>query len=95
MANLGGNPVQGSFVGRTRKIDRVNQFTATKEVAASTTYEPTGSFQNTAFFVEAGSKHHKINNDFNGNDQEGVGVYQVTQKNGKRCEWINKYNKWF
>ena len=57
MANLGGNPVQGSFVGRTRKIDRVNQFTATKEVAASTTYEPTGSFQNTAFFVEAGSNY--------------------------------------
>ena len=57
MANLGGNPVQGSFVGRTRKIDRVNMFTATKEVAASSTYEPTGSFQNTAFFVETGSNY--------------------------------------
>ena len=57
MANLGGNPVQGSFVGRTRKIDRVNQFTATKEVAASSTYEPTGSFQNTAFLVEQGSNY--------------------------------------
>ena len=39
----------------------------------------------TKYFVEAGSKHHKINDDFNGSDQEGVGVYQVTQKNGKRC----------
>ena len=39
----------------------------------------------TRYFVEAGSKHHKINDDFNGIDQEGVGVYQVTQKNGKRC----------
>ena len=39
----------------------------------------------TRYFVEAGSKHHKTNNDFNGSDQEGVGVYQVTQKNGKRC----------
>ena len=57
MANLGGNPVQGSFVGRTRKIDRVNMFTATKEVAASSTYEPTGSFQNTAFLVEAGTNY--------------------------------------
>ena len=39
----------------------------------------------TRYFVEAGSKHYKINDDFNGSDQEGVGVYQVTQKKGKRC----------
>ena len=39
----------------------------------------------TRFFVEAGSKVHKLNNDFNGDDQEGVGIYQVTQKNGLRC----------
>ena len=26
----------------------------------------------TRYFVEAGSKHHKTNNDFNGSDQEGV-----------------------
>ena len=45
------NPVQGSFVGRTKTIDRAGQFTATQEVPASTTYEPTGSFQSTAFFV--------------------------------------------
>ena len=34
----------------------------------------------TRFFVEAGSKIHKLNDDFNGDDQEGVGIYQVTQK---------------
>ena len=39
----------------------------------------------TRYFVEAGSKHYKINDDFNGSDQEGVGIYQVTQKKGKRC----------
>ena len=39
----------------------------------------------TRFFVEAGSKVHKSNNDFNGKEQEGVGIYQVTQKNGLRC----------
>ena len=47
--------VQGSFVSRTRKLDRTNSFTSTHEVGASTTYEPTGSFKNTAFFVEAGT----------------------------------------
>lgn len=39
----------------------------------------------TRYFVEAASKHYKTNDDFNGADQEGVGVYQVTQKKGKRC----------
>ena len=37
------------------------------------------------YFVEAGSKLYPENNDFNGSEQEGVGLYQVTQKNGKRC----------
>ena len=37
------------------------------------------------YFVEAGSQHYPINHDFNGAEQEGVGLYQVTQKNGKRC----------
>ena len=37
------------------------------------------------YFVEAASKHHKYNDDFNGENQEGVGLYQVTQKKGKRC----------
>ncbi|MDA9636906.1 GMC family oxidoreductase N-terminal domain-containing protein [SAR86 cluster bacterium] len=36
------------------------------------------------YFVEAASKFHKLNDDYNGADQEGVGVYQTTQKNGKR-----------
>ena len=50
-------PVQGSFVSRTKSIDTSNSFKRTIEVPASTTYEPTGSFQNTAFFVEAGSNY--------------------------------------
>lgn len=36
------------------------------------------------YFVEAASKLYKYNDDYNGADQEGVGVYQTTQKNGKR-----------
>ena len=50
-------PVQGSFVDRVKKISRPNSFTATYEVAASTTYEPTGSFQNTAFLIETGTNY--------------------------------------
>ena len=37
------------------------------------------------YFVEAGSQYYPINHDFNGAEQEGIGLYQVTQKNGKRC----------
>ncbi|MDA9212360.1 GMC family oxidoreductase N-terminal domain-containing protein, partial [Gammaproteobacteria bacterium] len=42
-------------------------------------------------FVTAGSKVHKFNKDFNGEDQEGVGYYQTTQKNGKRCSAAKAY----
>ncbi|WP_062261403.1 GMC family oxidoreductase [Endozoicomonas arenosclerae] len=38
--------------------------------------------------VEAGEKN---NNDFNGPDQEGVGWYQVTQKEGRRCSSAAAY----
>ncbi len=48
---------QGSFVSRTKSLDRPNSFTAEFEVGASTTYEPTGSFQNTGFIVEQGSNY--------------------------------------
>tara|TARA_Y100001937_G_C6908428_1_gene236475 strand:+ start:236 stop:529 length:294 start_codon:yes stop_codon:yes gene_type:complete len=48
---------QGSFVSRTKTIDRLNSFTTTHEVAASSTYEPTGSFKNVAFFVETGTNY--------------------------------------
>jgi hypothetical protein len=48
-------PTQGSFVSRVKANPRPNSFTAEYEVAASTTYEPTGSFRNTAFILEAGS----------------------------------------
>ena len=46
---------QGSFVSRTKANPRPNSYTAEYEVGASTTYEPTGSFRNTAFILEAGS----------------------------------------
>jgi len=50
-------PVQGSFVDRVKAVPRPNSYTATYEVAASTTYEPTGSFRNTAFLIEAGTNY--------------------------------------
>ena len=49
---------QGSFVGRTKAVGRPNSYTAEHEVGASTTYEPIGSFQNTAFIVEAGTSYN-------------------------------------
>src|SRR5262249_24068452 len=37
-------------------------------------------------FIQAGSELQiRLNNDFNGAFQDGVGLYQVTQRNGKRC----------
>ena len=47
----------GSFVSRTKELDRPNSYKETYEVAASTTYEPTGSFQNSAFIVETGTAY--------------------------------------
>ncbi len=49
--------VQGSFVSRTKTIDRPSSYNASFEVGASTTYEPTGSFKNTSFLVEAGTNY--------------------------------------
>ena len=46
-----------SFVSRVKKNPRPSSFHKTYEVAASTTYEPTGSFQNTGFLVEAGTDY--------------------------------------
>jgi choline dehydrogenase len=40
--------------------------------------------------IEAGLPH---NFDFNGKSQDGVGLYQVTQKNGKRCSTAVAYLK--
>ena len=57
MANFASNPGNGSFVSRTKKNPRPSSFHSTHEVAASTTYEPTGSFKNTAFLVEAGTDY--------------------------------------
>lgn len=42
-------------------------------------------------FIESGKKLHQFNTDFNGQDQEGVGYYQVTQKDGKRCSAAKAY----
>ena len=42
-------------------------------------------------FVEAGSKLYKQNEDFNGEEQEGIGFYQTTQKDGKRCSAAKAY----
>ncbi|MEP7156052.1 MAG: choline dehydrogenase [Betaproteobacteria bacterium] len=43
-------------------------------------------------FVEAGREAgYAINNDFNGAEQEGVGLYQVTHKNGERFSAAKAY----
>ena len=43
-------------------------------------------------FVEAGMQAgFPLNRDFNGSEQEGVGLYQVTHKNGERCSAATAY----
>ena len=43
-------------------------------------------------FVEAGKQAGYVaNSDFNGPEQEGVGMYQVTHKNGERCSAAKAY----
>ncbi|WP_204301883.1 GMC family oxidoreductase N-terminal domain-containing protein, partial [Stenotrophomonas maltophilia] len=43
-------------------------------------------------FVEAGvAAGYRLNNDFNGPDQEGVGPYQVTQYSGERWNAARAY----
>jgi choline dehydrogenase-like flavoprotein len=37
------------------------------------------------FITSAHQAGFKLNNDFNGEDQEGIGYYQLTQLNGQRC----------
>jgi choline dehydrogenase-like flavoprotein len=37
------------------------------------------------FILSAKQAGFSLNDDFNGEEQEGVGYYQVTQKNGQRC----------
>jgi choline dehydrogenase len=45
-----------------------------------------------AVFLEAGAAWGLTrNNDFNGSRQEGVGFYQVTQRNGRRCSAATAY----
>ncbi|MGM9487545.1 GMC family oxidoreductase [Ideonella sp. YS5] len=46
----------------------------------------------TSVFVEAGRQAGlPVNADFNGPDQEGVGIYQVTQRRGERCSAAKAY----
>jgi len=48
--------------------------------------------RHTAAFIEAGRQAgHAINPDFNGLDQEGIGPYQVTHRNGERCSAAKAY----
>ena len=43
-------------------------------------------------FIEAGQQAgFDLNTDFNGAEQEGVGLYQVTHKNGERCNAAKAY----
>ena len=42
-------------------------------------------------FVKTGSSVFGYNEDFNGENQEGIGYYQTTQKNGKRCSAAKAY----
>jgi choline dehydrogenase-like flavoprotein len=44
-----------------------------------------------AFLQAAEACGHRINDDFNGARQDGVGFYQVTQKNGARCSTATGY----
>lgn len=45
-----------------------------------------------AAFLEAGRQAgHAVNTDFNGAEQDGVGVYQLTQKHGERCSAARAY----
>jgi choline dehydrogenase len=45
----------------------------------------------TAFVVSAVNAGADANGDFNGASQEGVGFYQVTQKDGRRCSAADAY----
>lgn len=44
-----------------------------------------------AFLRAAQDAGHRLNNDFNGAQQSGVGFYQVTQKHGRRCSSARAY----
>ncbi|WP_082859434.1 GMC family oxidoreductase [Microbulbifer sp. Q7] len=44
-----------------------------------------------AFLSAAREAGHRLNHDFNGHQQNGVGFYQVTQKFGRRCSAATAY----
>lgn len=45
----------------------------------------------THFLQAARQAGHRLNPDFNGADQEGMGLHQVTQKDGQRCSTFRAY----
>jgi choline dehydrogenase-like flavoprotein len=54
--------------------------------------DPTSPHRFSSLFVQAAEQAgYAINPDFNGSSQEGVGLYQVTQKNGERCSAADAY----
>jgi choline dehydrogenase len=56
-------------------------------VADQITVNPTSR----AFLDASAQAGHRLTNDFNGPDQEGVGIYQVTQKNARRWSTASAY----
>jgi choline dehydrogenase-like flavoprotein len=54
--------------------------------------EPRSPNRFAQLFVQAGEQAgYARNADFNGAEQEGIGVYQVTQRNGERCSAATAY----
>ncbi|MEY4269043.1 MAG: hypothetical protein RLZZ58_259, partial [Pseudomonadota bacterium] len=54
--------------------------------------EQVSPYQGSIDFVEAAaSLQYRRNNDFNGDTQDGVGLYQVTQRNGERWSSARAY----
>jgi hypothetical protein len=61
------NPVQGSFIGRTKSLDKPNTYQSIyKTVGPSETYYSTGSNANTGFMLAAGSKYKVVGADGSG-----------------------------
>lgn len=57
------------------------------------TYIPRVNPLHDAFIRAAGELQHQRNDDFNGPEQEGFGVYQVTQRNGRRLSTARAFLK--
>lgn len=51
----------------------------------------TGNFLHRAFLEASQQAGFSVTDDFNGAQQEGVGIYQVTQRDGERCSVARAY----